>query len=97
MLDKCLVDEVSETIEKYENIVGIYASRTREMINRYGAIQALTKLMNSPDEQKGFKALRDKGELRYTFEAVIIKHSDKFTRQTVEVAQWRLANANSLL
>lgn len=89
--------EVNETIEVYEDAIGGFASRTRQMIDNYGAVDALARLVQSPDLQSGFRVLRDRNELDRTFEAVIVRHTDLFQEQVVEAAQWRLDNADQLL
>ena len=89
--------EVNEAIEVYEDAIGGFAARTRQMIDKYGAVDALSKLVQSPDLQSGFRVLRDQNELDRTFEAVIVRHPDLFQEQVVEAAQWRLDNADELL
>jgi hypothetical protein len=92
-----LVAEVNRTVEIYENAIGNFAQRTRQMINNRGYIPALSRLVQSPDLQIGFQVLRDRGDLDSTFEAVIIRFSDEFANNIVEAAQWRLDNAAQLL
>ena len=52
-------NEVERTIVVYERENGRAASRTRQMIERYGEVEALGRLMLSADLQKGFRVLRD--------------------------------------
>jgi len=92
-----LENEIGRTIDIYEDAIGNFASRTRLMIEQHGHIEALSKLVLSPDLQKGFKILRDRGELDSTFEAVIIRFSNEFSKDAIDAAQWRLSNANELL
>jgi hypothetical protein len=89
--------DVNQVIDIYEEAIGNFANRTRQMIDSYGAVEALSRLVQSPDLQSGFRVLRDRGELNSTFEAVIVRHPDLFQNQVVEAAQWRLDNANDLL
>lgn len=89
-----LIAEVNKTIEIYEHAIGSIAARTRQIIDNYGPVDALAKLVQSPDLQKGFKALRDRNELDRTFESVIIRHADLFPDQVIKAAQWRLDNPN---
>lgn len=91
------IADVNRAIEVYEDAIGNFASRTRQMIDNYGAVDALSKLVQSPDLQSGFKVLRDRDELDKTFEAVIRRHPNLFQKQVVEAAQWRLDNAHELL
>jgi len=90
-------EDVESTIKLYEDAIGQFAVRTWQMIERLGKIKALSKLVVSPDLQRGFKVLRDKGLLNLTFEAVIIKYRNKFEPSIVEAAQWRLDEADNLL
>ncbi len=92
-----LIAEVSRTVEIYEKAIGNFAHRTRQMIGNRGHIGALSMLVQSPDLQRGFKVLRDRGDLDSTFEAVIVRFSDEFANNVVEAAQWRLDNAEQLL
>ena len=92
-----LIAAVDRAIEIYEKMIGEYASRTRPMLDRYGHVQALSRIVQSPDLQSGFKALRDSGQLAITFEAVVVEFADDFEPQIVSAAQWRLDNADNLL
>ncbi len=92
-----LIAAINNAIEVYEEIVGEYASRTRQMLDRYGHINALARIVESPDLQSGFKALRDRNRLDQTFEAVVVGFPNEFSPQAVQAAQWRLDNADNLL
>ena len=70
-----LHEEIERAIQLYEQIIRHAATRTRQMIDRYGEVKALSKLMISPDLQQGFKVLRDRGQLDLTFEAVVARHT----------------------
>jgi len=89
--------EVSQAITLYERTIGQAATRTRKMIEDYGEIEALSRLMVSADLQQGFKALRDAGKLDITFEAIVVRFSDLFAADVVEAAKWRLENSHNLL
>jgi len=97
MSDPAFRDEVVRAIEVYEKVIGHQATRTWPMIERYGIIGALSRLVVSPDLQKGFKALRDSHQLEYSFEAIVVRHKDDFESEVVEAAQWRLDHADELL
>ncbi len=49
------IAEVNEAINVYENAISGFAARTRQMIDTYGAIDALARLVQSPDLQSGVK------------------------------------------
>jgi len=97
MTESTFEQDVKETIETYEQATGHFASRTREMIERHGVVEALSRLMLSPDLQQGFKVLRDSGQLLATFEALVTRNASRFRDEVVEAAQWRLENPNNLL
>ena len=67
------------------------------MIESLGEVTALSRLMESADLQQGFEVLRDRQQLDKTFEAVVVRHRELFSTEIVEAAEWRLANAHSLL
>ena len=92
-----LLREIDVAITLYERVIGAPAARTRQMIERHGAIEALSQLVVSADLQSGFKVLRDRDQLDSTFEALIVRHEDLFRKNVVEAAQWRLKNASHLL
>lgn len=97
MSEQALLLEIEAAIDSYEHAIGNVAARTRQMIERDGAINALSKLAISADLQQGFKVLRDRGQLDQTFEALIVKYPELFSRNVVEAARWRLDNAEQLL
>ena len=88
---------VEAAITVYEEKAGISASRTWPMIDRYGHVEALSRLVVSADLQKGFRVLRDADLLDMTFEALVVRHSSLFRPPVVEAADWRLKNPHSLL
>lgn len=90
-------DEVERAISIYESTISHFAARTRQMIARHGEVEALSLLMTSPDLQKGFKALRDAGHLRDTFESVVVRFHHLFAPEVIEAAQWRLSHPYDLL
>lgn len=89
--------EVEYAIRIYEKAIGHAATRTWPMIEKYGEIEALSRLMISPDLQQGFKVLRDRDQLEDTFEAVVVRFPHLFKDEIVAAAQWRLDNAKDLL
>lgn len=52
MAEASFFEEVELTIELYESAIVSVASRTRQMIERDGAVNALSKLTANPDLQK---------------------------------------------
>ena len=96
-MEQALVTEIENAIILYEQAIGGFAARTRQMLEREGAINALSRLIVSPDLQQGFKVLRDRNQLDSTFEAVIVKYPQCFSKNVIEAACWRLNNADHLL
>ena len=96
MRDAAFLVDVDQTILLYEDISGHAATRTRQMIEQYGEVDALSRLVVSSDLQQGFKALRDSDRLMKTFEAVIVRHEHLFRSDIVKAAQWRLDQADQL-
>jgi hypothetical protein len=84
--------EVEEAIKLYEDAIGRRATRTRQMMNRHGKIGALSRIVVSPEPRTGFKVLRNNNKLDKTFEAIVVKYSNKFEKNSVEAAQWHLDN-----
>ena len=97
MTDQSFHNEVKRAIASYEQENKRYANRTRQMIAKYGEIEALSRLMINADLQMGFQTLRDAGYLDKTFEAVVVRFPDKFKPDVVEAAQWRLDHPYQLL
>ena len=97
MCEKDFCEEVEDTIQIYEEIIGYFAARTRQMIKKHGKITALSLLMKSSDLQQGFKKLRDVNQLDKTFEFIVIKYKALFDSDVVKAAQWRLDHPYHLL
>lgn len=49
--------EVSVVIDEYERIIGRAASRTHQVIESLGVVEALSKLVVSADLQQGFNPI----------------------------------------
>lgn len=63
------------------------------MLERYGEVETLRRLVEKSDLQRGFKALRDANLLHKSFEQLVVNYGvESFGKQTVEAAQWRLDN-----
>ena len=97
MENREFIKDVECAITAYEAANGHAAINTHEMIERYGEIETLSRLMKSADLQQGFKVLRDIGQLNKTFEFVVVKYKDLFPSDVVDAAKWRLENANHLI
>jgi tetratricopeptide (TPR) repeat protein len=96
-IEKKFEEEFDATTREYEKICGVVATRIHEMVARYGRRETAERLMNNPDLQFGFKALRDAGRLNISSEALVIRYKKLFSPNAVEVAQWRLDHPYDLL
>lgn len=70
---------------------------TRQMVDESCEVVSLSPLMNSPDLQRGFMALRDFDQLNSLFEAIVLRFSQLFSPDAVEAAKWSLKIPYSLL
>lgn len=66
------------------------ATRTWQMITRYGIIEALNRAVNRPPETEGYKALMNLGLEDFAFEAVILRYPAIFSDEAVEMSRLRL-------
>ena len=91
-VDDNFLEDVENAVKNYEEISGVVAQKTRAMLKELGPDEALSRLLMTEDYQKGFKVLRDNGKQNISFEAIIVKHKDKFNEGIVEAAKFRLKN-----
>lgn len=66
------------------------ASRTWQMINRYGIVGAAERAVNRKIEAMGYKVLVKMGMQDLTFEAVITQFPETFDQNIVKLCQERL-------
>jgi len=66
------------------------ASRTWQMVKRYGIIGAAERAVNRSIEAQGYKFLVEKGLQNLTFEAVIVRYPEAFSKEIVTLAKERL-------
>lgn len=60
------------------------------MRDRYGTVEAISRLVISGDLQSGFTKLQKLGLIDYTIEAAVIKFPGEFPKQAKECAAFRL-------
>ena len=65
------------------------------MRQRLGTIKAISQLVTSGDIQSGFQRLEQLGLLNWTIEAAVTKFPDEFSREVLQAAEWRLAQAQA--
>lgn len=66
------------------------ASRTWQMIKRYGLIPAVERAVNRPEDAQGFTVLAEMGLEEFAFEAVVDRHPDVFSAEVLAIARRRL-------
>lgn len=71
------------------------ASRTWPMLERYGAIGAVERIVSRPTDAAGYTALAEMGLLDYSFEAVVLRHQAEFTSEAVRKSMERLESERS--
>lgn len=88
--------EALEAVYAYEKVLSatkgkkIRASRTWQMIDRHGIINAVERAVNRKKETAGYKALVDMGMRDFAFEAVVCRHPSYFSPEALKHSQDRL-------
>lgn len=72
----------------------IRASRTWQMIERHGIIEAVERAVNRTVETQGYNELADIGMLDYAFESVVLRHPELFRVETVMRAKTRVESGD---
>jgi hypothetical protein len=66
------------------------ASRTWQMIDRRGIIEAVERAVNRPADPVGYTALAEMGMQDLAFESVVLRYPDAFSHEAVERSAERL-------
>jgi hypothetical protein len=66
------------------------ASRTWQMIERHGIIEAIERAVNRPDDATGYTALAQMGMQDLAFESIVVRHPQSFSPEAVQRSQTRL-------
>lgn len=88
--------ECLQAIYAYEEVLSskngrrTRATRTWQMINRHGILEAAERAVNRSKETVGYSALVEMGLQEYAFEAVILRHPDAFSAEAVSISKQRL-------
>ncbi|TXH75427.1 MAG: hypothetical protein E6Q88_03580 [Lysobacteraceae bacterium] len=93
--------ECIEAVFAYEEVLSAKAgrrqsaSRTWPMIDRYGIIEAVERVVNRKDDAVGYTALVDMGLAEHAFEAVILRHPSAFSAKAIQRSKERLGARSS--
>ena len=67
------------------------ATRTWPMIERYGVIEAVERVVKRKEDALGYTALVEMGLSEYAFEAVILRHPSAFSDAAIQRSKQRLS------
>jgi hypothetical protein len=90
--------EALEAVYAYERVLSqkrgkkIRASRTWQMIDRHGIIEAVERAVKRPFDPIGYTALAEMGMQDLAFEAIVLRHPSEFSEEAVEKSRDRLAH-----
>ncbi len=93
--------ECIEAVFAYEEVLSAKvgrrqsASRTWPMIDRYGIIETVERVVKRKDDALGYTALVEMGLAEHAFEAVILRHPSVFTEKAIQRSKERLALRSS--
>ena len=88
--------EALEAVYAYERVLSlkrgknVRASRTWQMIERRGIIDAVEQVVSRPDESAGYTALVEMGLADKAFEAVVLRHPGVFSEAAIERSKRRM-------
>jgi hypothetical protein len=92
--------EALQAIYAYEELLTAkngkktHASRTWPMIERHGIIGTIERAVNRPDGTMGHALLVEMGYGDLAFEAVVLRHPQHFSAETVNRARQRMAESD---
>ena len=89
--------EALQAVYAYEDLLtrkngrNTRASRTWQMIDRHGIIEAVERAVKRDVAPQGYTMLVEMGLEEHAFEAVILRHPEVFSDEAVDVSRKRLA------
>tara|TARA_R110001592_G_scaffold361818_2_gene673760 strand:- start:93 stop:536 length:444 start_codon:yes stop_codon:yes gene_type:complete len=89
--------EAIEAVYAYEEVLTLKnnkktrASRTWPMIKRHGILNAVERAVNREAETQGYNYLLEMGLQNYAFEAVILRHPELFSDESVTISKRRIS------
>lgn len=92
--------ECLEAIYAYEQVLTAKnkrkttASRTWPMVEQYGIIAAVERVVCRDSETAGYQALAEMGLKEYAFEAVILRHPAHFSSDAIRNSKNRLQSSD---
>lgn len=92
--------ECIEAVFAYEEVLSAKAgrrqpaSRTWPMIERYGVIEAVERVVKRKADALGYTALVEMGLEELAFEAVVLRHPSAFSAEAVARSRERLGEQN---
>lgn len=91
-----LEHDVWRSVHALEEMRGVAAgrtvrlSRTRQKIGRHGEVRMVADLTVKPEPSDGFHMLVELGHPELLFEAVALRHPDRFARDVLDAARARI-------
>lgn len=73
------------------------ATYTRRMIKELGILPAVERAVNKPTETVGYKALQEMGLQSFSFEAVVLKYPELFSKEATARCLERINNSAHLI
>jgi hypothetical protein len=92
--------EALEAVYAYQEVLSrkngkkTRASRTWQMIERHGILEAVERAVNRKAETVGYTSLLEVGMQDYAFENVVLRHAALFRPETVSLARARFDEWN---
>jgi hypothetical protein len=86
-----------EAVPAFERVLSqrrgwyVRATRTWQMIERYGVVDTVERLVRRNDDASGYLALVEIGMPELAFESVVVRHPSAFTVEAVARSRDRLA------
>ncbi|WP_425409103.1 hypothetical protein [Hyphococcus sp.] len=80
----------AEEFKRIEHGKTILLARTRQKYERDGALKCIEDWARNPKTTDGFQILIDAGHPEYTGEAIVLRHSEKFSAEVISAAKDKL-------
>jgi hypothetical protein len=88
--------EALSAVYAYERVLSerkgrkVRASRTWQMIDRHGIVEAIERAVNREEDATGYTALAQMGMQDLAFESIVVRHPQSFSPEAVRRSQERL-------